>query len=198
MWTSSYSKSLIIDVIRDRLLACFPDMYYSLLHTVDGSAAGWRGRPHRFLLKLNIHHGSQSAILQENKEVLVWKTACGHLTRWWQEIPFSLCCWRSRPFVWFFREINFSYQGISAGCFWYFFHAVWKNNRLYLCPCLCICVPVCFLGAWTFLWFVCFCLLASQWGRTHDVRGIPQDAARATVAFSFFSIATWVSSFFFY
>ncbi|XP_077426581.1 synaptogyrin-2b [Vanacampus margaritifer] len=48
-----------------------------------------------------------------------------------------------------------------------------------------------FSGAWTFLWFVCFCLLASQWSRTHDVSGIPQDAARATVAFSFFSIATW-------
>lgn len=48
-----------------------------------------------------------------------------------------------------------------------------------------------FSGAWTFLWFVCFCLLASQWGRTHDVRGVPMDAARATVAFSFFSIATW-------
>ncbi|XP_061736881.1 synaptogyrin-2b [Nerophis ophidion] len=48
-----------------------------------------------------------------------------------------------------------------------------------------------FSGAWTFLWFVCFCLLASQWGRTHDISGIPQDAARATVAFSFFSIATW-------
>ncbi|XP_077462382.1 synaptogyrin-2b [Stigmatopora argus] len=48
-----------------------------------------------------------------------------------------------------------------------------------------------FSGAWTFLWFVCFCLLASQWSRTHDVSAIPQDAARATVAFSFFSIATW-------
>ncbi|XP_061686556.1 synaptogyrin-2b [Syngnathoides biaculeatus] len=48
-----------------------------------------------------------------------------------------------------------------------------------------------FSGAWTFLWFVCFCLLTSQWGRTHDVSAIPQDAARATVAFSFFSIATW-------
>ncbi|XP_056137070.1 synaptogyrin-2b [Lampris incognitus] len=48
-----------------------------------------------------------------------------------------------------------------------------------------------FSGVWTFLWFVCFCLLASQWGRTHDVSGIPEDAARATVAFSFFSIATW-------
>ncbi|XP_045904428.1 synaptogyrin-2b [Micropterus dolomieu] len=48
-----------------------------------------------------------------------------------------------------------------------------------------------FSGAWTFLWFVCFCLLASQWGRTHNVGSIPEDAARATVAFSFFSIATW-------
>lgn len=48
-----------------------------------------------------------------------------------------------------------------------------------------------FSGVWTFLWFVCFCLLASQWARTHDVSGIPEDAARATVAFSFFSIATW-------
>ncbi|KAK2919303.1 synaptogyrin-2b [Channa argus] len=48
-----------------------------------------------------------------------------------------------------------------------------------------------FSGAWTFLWFVCFCLLASQWGRTIDVAAIPKDAARATVAFSFFSIATW-------
>ncbi|KAM7393832.1 hypothetical protein PAMP_020672 [Pampus punctatissimus] len=54
-----------------------------------------------------------------------------------------------------------------------------------------------FSGAWTFLWFVCFCLLSSQWGRTHDVSGIPEDAARATVAFSFFSIATWgISTYF--
>uniref|UniRef100_A0A673VZI5 Synaptogyrin n=1 Tax=Salmo trutta TaxID=8032 RepID=A0A673VZI5_SALTR len=48
-----------------------------------------------------------------------------------------------------------------------------------------------FSGVWTFLWFVCFCLLASQWSHTLDVGGIPQDAARATIAFSFFSIATW-------
>ncbi|KAK5866521.1 hypothetical protein PBY51_020707 [Eleginops maclovinus] len=48
-----------------------------------------------------------------------------------------------------------------------------------------------FSGAWSFLWFVCFCLLASQWAKTHDVSGLPEDAARATVAFSFFSIATW-------
>ncbi|XP_028316513.1 synaptogyrin-2b [Gouania willdenowi] len=48
-----------------------------------------------------------------------------------------------------------------------------------------------FSGVWTFLWFVCFCLLANQWSYTHDVRGIPVEAARATIAFCFFSIATW-------
>ncbi|TNM85451.1 hypothetical protein fugu_007722 [Takifugu bimaculatus] len=48
-----------------------------------------------------------------------------------------------------------------------------------------------FSGVWAFLWFVCFCLLANQWSNTQDTRGIPMDAARATVAFSFFSIATW-------
>ncbi|XP_029290764.1 synaptogyrin-2b [Cottoperca gobio] len=48
-----------------------------------------------------------------------------------------------------------------------------------------------FSGAWSFLWFVCFCLLASQWAKTQDISGIPEDAARATVTFSFFSIATW-------
>lgn len=48
-----------------------------------------------------------------------------------------------------------------------------------------------FSGVWTFLWFVCFCLLASQWSKTPDDHSIPKDAARATIAFSFFSIATW-------
>uniref|UniRef100_A0A3Q0RM57 Synaptogyrin n=1 Tax=Amphilophus citrinellus TaxID=61819 RepID=A0A3Q0RM57_AMPCI len=48
-----------------------------------------------------------------------------------------------------------------------------------------------FSGVWTFLWFVCFCLLASQWSQTNDDNAIPKDAARATIAFSFFSIATW-------
>lgn len=48
-----------------------------------------------------------------------------------------------------------------------------------------------FSGVWTFLWFVCFCLLTSEWARTHDVTGIPMDGARGTIAFSFFSIATW-------
>lgn len=48
-----------------------------------------------------------------------------------------------------------------------------------------------FSGLWTFLWFVCFCLLASEWARTHVTIGIPVEAAQATIAFAFFSIATW-------
>ncbi|TRY82671.1 hypothetical protein DNTS_032601 [Danionella cerebrum] len=48
-------------------------------------------------------------------------------------------------------------------------------------------------GLWTFLWFVCFCLLSDQWSRTSDVRGIPTDAVNAVVAFSFFSIASWAA-----
>ncbi|XP_007246166.3 synaptogyrin-2b [Astyanax mexicanus] len=48
-----------------------------------------------------------------------------------------------------------------------------------------------FSAAWTFLWFVCFCVLANQWANTVDVNGIPTDAVHAIIAFSFFSIATW-------
>ncbi|XP_036442001.1 synaptogyrin-2b [Colossoma macropomum] len=48
-----------------------------------------------------------------------------------------------------------------------------------------------FSGAWTFLWFVCFCLLANQWANTVDTTGIATDAVHAIIAFSFFSIATW-------
>ncbi|TNN72697.1 Synaptogyrin-2 [Liparis tanakae] len=48
-----------------------------------------------------------------------------------------------------------------------------------------------FSGAWTFLWFVCFCVLASQWAKTPDTAVVPADAARAVVAFSFFSTVTW-------
>ncbi len=93
----------------------------------------------------------------------------------------------------FFTGIYFSYRGFQLSTFDIF--SCSEKTILYICVCLClcICVSVCFLGVWTFLWFVCFCLLANQWGRSHDVRGIPMDAARATVAFSFFSIATWVS-----
>ncbi|CAG5897821.1 synaptogyrin-2a [Menidia menidia] len=47
-----------------------------------------------------------------------------------------------------------------------------------------------FSAAWTFLWFICFCVLASQWSKTKAV-DVVGDAARAVVAFSFFSIITW-------
>ena len=48
-------------------------------------------------------------------------------------------------------------------------------------------------GAWTFLWFICFCVLANQWSRTTDQSIVATDAAQAVIAFSFFSIITWVS-----
>uniref|UniRef100_A0A8C2XHL4 Synaptogyrin 3a n=1 Tax=Cyclopterus lumpus TaxID=8103 RepID=A0A8C2XHL4_CYCLU len=52
-----------------------------------------------------------------------------------------------------------------------------------------------FSGSWTFLYFVGFCFLANQWSRT-TAADLPlnqgADAARAAIAFSFFSIITWV------
>lgn len=52
-----------------------------------------------------------------------------------------------------------------------------------------------FAGLWAFLWFVGFCFLANQWSRTSP-NELPleqaSDAARAAIAFSFFSILTWV------
>ncbi|XP_054890940.1 synaptogyrin-3a isoform X3 [Poeciliopsis prolifica] len=51
-----------------------------------------------------------------------------------------------------------------------------------------------FSGFWTFLYFVSFCFLANQWSRT-KIDDLPlnqgADAARAAIAFSFFSIITW-------
>ncbi|KAL7846060.1 hypothetical protein AOLI_G00242520 [Acnodon oligacanthus] len=53
-----------------------------------------------------------------------------------------------------------------------------------------------FSGFWTFLWFVGFCFLANQWSRTSP-KELPleqaTDAARAAIAFSFFSILTWAA-----
>lgn len=90
-----------------------------------------------------------------------------------------------------FHRNSLLISGATAEHFWYVY-VQWEQSFISVW-CVCAPVSVCFPGAWTFLWFVCFCLLASQWGRTHDIRGVPMDAARATVAFSFFSIATWVS-----
>ncbi|XP_069065877.1 synaptogyrin-3 isoform X1 [Pleurodeles waltl] len=51
-----------------------------------------------------------------------------------------------------------------------------------------------FSGFWAFLWFVSFCFLANQWQRTESNASTAQggDAARAAIAFSFFSIISWV------
>lgn len=48
-----------------------------------------------------------------------------------------------------------------------------------------------FSGAWTFLWFVCFCVLSHKWAITTDTAAVAMDAARAVIAFSFFSIMSW-------
>ncbi|XP_028670269.1 synaptogyrin-3a [Erpetoichthys calabaricus] len=51
-----------------------------------------------------------------------------------------------------------------------------------------------FSGFWTFLWFVGFCFLANQWQRTSSeglVLNQGADAARAAIAFCFFSILSW-------
>ncbi|XP_023677436.1 synaptogyrin-3a isoform X2 [Paramormyrops kingsleyae] len=55
-------------------------------------------------------------------------------------------------------------------------------------------LDIAFSGLWTFLWFVGFCFLANQWQRTSQkelLLGQGKVAARAAVAFSFFSIITW-------
>nr|XP_035122517.1 synaptogyrin-3 isoform X2 [Callithrix jacchus] len=50
-----------------------------------------------------------------------------------------------------------------------------------------------FSGLWSFLWFVGFCFLTNQWQRTAPGPATTQagDAARAAIAFSFFSILSW-------
>ena len=51
-----------------------------------------------------------------------------------------------------------------------------------------------FSGLWTLLWFVGFCFLANQWKKTGILMLQSQtNHARAAIAFSFFSIFTWVS-----
>uniref|UniRef100_A0A8D0L7N2 Synaptogyrin n=1 Tax=Sphenodon punctatus TaxID=8508 RepID=A0A8D0L7N2_SPHPU len=50
-------------------------------------------------------------------------------------------------------------------------------------------------GFWAFLWFVSFCFLADQWRvskRENNPLNEGADAARAAIAFSFFSVFTWV------
>ncbi|XP_060700822.1 synaptogyrin-2b [Hemiscyllium ocellatum] len=46
-------------------------------------------------------------------------------------------------------------------------------------------------GCWTFLWFVGFCFLTNQWVSTTEMPIVGVDSARATIAFTFFSIFSW-------
>lgn len=52
-----------------------------------------------------------------------------------------------------------------------------------------------FSGLWSFLWFVGFCFLADEWRRSPIQSQNVTNHARATIAFSFFSIFTWVSAY---
>ncbi|KAM9392927.1 synaptogyrin-2a [Pholidichthys leucotaenia] len=47
-----------------------------------------------------------------------------------------------------------------------------------------------FSGVWTFLWFICFCVLVNQWSKTKG-DDVIADAGRAVVVFTFFSIISW-------
>ncbi|XP_053572122.1 synaptogyrin-2-like [Bombina bombina] len=50
-----------------------------------------------------------------------------------------------------------------------------------------------FSGLWSFLWFVGFCFLTNQWSITDPHSYLTgADNARAAIAFSFFSILTWI------
>ena len=65
-----------------------------------------------------------------------------------------------------------------------------KTNVCVWCSCILL------SGLASFLWFVGFCFLANQWqATTPEELPLAQgsDAARATIAFCFFSILTWVS-----
>ncbi|XP_015282054.1 PREDICTED: synaptogyrin-2 [Gekko japonicus] len=49
-----------------------------------------------------------------------------------------------------------------------------------------------FSALWTFLWFIGFCVLTNQWASTKaDDVTVGADSARASIAFSFFSIFSW-------
>uniref|UniRef100_A0A3P9J6F2 Synaptogyrin n=1 Tax=Oryzias latipes TaxID=8090 RepID=A0A3P9J6F2_ORYLA len=65
------------------------------------------------------------------------------------------------------------------------------NERKYI-----VVADLVFSGVWTILWFICFCYLANQWGKTTAGTAAP-DAARAAISFSFFSTATWGLLFYF-
>lgn len=87
-------------------------------------------------------------------------------------------------FLWSTQRIIYTIKNVIFFFFWRWAKVVWGwvNDDSAFSS-----------GVWTFLWFVCFCLLANQWSHTTQ-SAVPADAARAVVAFSFFSTATWVST----
>ncbi|XP_077173024.1 synaptogyrin-3 [Paroedura picta] len=86
-------------------------------------------------------------------------------------IAFLACC--------FFLVVDLNFQQISS---------VKDRKRVVL-------LDLAFSGLWAFFWFVGFCFLANQWQRTPPSKGALQagDAARAAIAFCFFSIVSWVA-----
>lgn len=103
-------------------------------------------------------------------------------------------------------DIGFSGKACRMIYIWEGVIKLLEQHRFMLFISFIKCIPICvqsyfdaflFLGLWTFLWFVGFCFLANQWQRTTpDKLPLNQgaDAARAAIAFSFFSIFTWVSA----
>jgi hypothetical protein len=58
----------------------------------------------------------------------------------------------------------------------------------------CVVVDLVFSAVWAFMWFVCFFYLASAWHSTTDEAEELANGhlIRTSIAFSFFSIITWV------
>nr|CAG4645869.1 EOG090X0FHR [Lynceus sp. MCZ IZ 141354] len=55
-----------------------------------------------------------------------------------------------------------------------------------------------FSGFWSFLYFVAFCYLASQWSKSEGPEAVASgNNLRAAIAFSFFSIISWAGSAYF-
>lgn len=67
------------------------------------------------------------------------------------------------------------------------FNNMWNDIfRRYLLGC-----EFFFSLLWTFLWFVCFCLLGNEWRLTSIQSSSTSNHARTSIAFSFFSTFTW-------
>lgn len=127
----------------DRCLSSWRNVYYSTLRTVgDEWAAGWGQRESFWWNETFIsctRYSSQSAITQGNKEVAVWKAACGHLSRWQHEsssilLLFVLLC--------VFHRNSLFTSGVFSWALLIIFSCD-ENNHLYLCVVfvhLCLCV----------------------------------------------------------